>query len=44
MMVEKWELQGMINDLIKKSDFLLGEDLCGGIKEIQNKEVNKYLD
>ena len=30
----------MINDLIKKSDFLLGEELCGGIKEIQNKEVN----
>ena len=36
----KMGLQGMINDLIKKSDFLLGEDLCGGIKEIQKKEVN----
>ena len=36
----KMGLQGMINDLIKKSDFLLGKELCGGIKEIQNKEVN----
>ena len=36
----KMGLQGMINDLIKKSDFLLGEKLSGGIKEIQNKEVN----
>ncbi len=33
-------LQGMINDLIKKSDFLLGKQLKGGIKEIENKDVN----
>lgn len=33
-------LQGMINDLIEKSDFLLGEELKGGIKEIENKNVN----
>ena len=33
-------LQGMINDLIKKSDFLLGKNLTGQIKEIQNKDVN----
>lgn len=36
----KMGLQGMINDLIKKSDFLLGKELNGGIKEIKNKEVN----
>jgi len=33
-------LQGMINDLIEKSDFLLGKNLTGQIKEIQNKDVN----
>ena len=33
-------LQGMINDLIEKSDFLLGEELKGGINEIEKKEVN----
>ena len=33
-------LQGMINDLIKKSDFLLSKNLTGQIKEIQNKDVN----
>jgi len=33
-------LQGMINDLIEKSDFLLGKNLMGQIKEIQNKDVN----
>ena len=33
-------LQGMINDLIKKSDFLLGEKLTGGINEIKNKNIN----
>ena len=33
-------LQGMINDLIEKSDFLLGKNLIGQIKEIQNKDVN----
>ena len=32
-------LQGMINDLIKKSDFLC-KNLTGQIKEIQNKDVN----
>ncbi len=36
----KMGLQGMINDLIEKSDFLLGKELKGGIKEIENKEVN----
>ena len=33
-------LQGMINDLIKRSDFLVGEDLVGGISKINNKDVN----
>jgi len=33
-------LQGMINDLIKRSDFFVGEKLEGGIAEIQNKNVN----
>ena len=36
----KMGLQGMINDLVKKSDFLLGDKLVGGIKDIQNKSVN----
>ena len=30
----------MINDLIEKSDFLLGKNIIGQIKEIQNKDVN----
>ena len=33
-------LQGMINDLIKRSDFLVGEHLVGGITEVENKNVN----
>ena len=33
-------LQGMINDLIKQSDFLVGEHLEGGITEIQSKNIN----
>ena len=33
-------LQGMINDLIEKSDFLLGKELVGGIEEVKNKNVN----
>jgi len=33
-------LQGMINDLIKRSDFLVGENLEGGVAEIQSKNVN----
>jgi len=33
-------LQGMINDLIKKSDFLIGEKLKGNISDIQNKNIN----
>jgi len=33
-------LQGMINDLIERSDFLVGEHLEGGIAEIKNKNVN----
>ena len=36
----KMGLQGMINDLIEKSDFILGEKLKGGINEIERKEVN----
>ena len=30
-------LQGMINDLVKKSDFLIGEKLKGDINKIINK-------
>ncbi|HJN64344.1 MAG TPA: methylmalonyl-CoA mutase family protein [Flavobacteriales bacterium] len=33
-------LQGMINDLIEKSDFLVGKKLVGGISEIKDKNVN----
>lgn len=33
-------LQGMINDLIKRSDFLIGKQLNGGIPEIENRNVN----
>ena len=33
-------LQGMINDLIKSSDFLVGKKLAGGIAEIKDKNVN----
>jgi methylmalonyl-CoA mutase len=33
-------LQGMINDLIKRSDFLVGEKLEGGIAEIKEQNVN----
>jgi methylmalonyl-CoA mutase len=33
-------LQGMINDLIKSSDFLVGKKLVGRIAEIKNKNVN----
>ena len=33
-------LQGMINDLIKRSDFLLGDKLIGGVKEIKSKNIN----
>ena len=33
-------LQGMINDLIKKSDFLIGKKLDGGISDIKDKNVN----
>ncbi|MEC7863737.1 MAG: methylmalonyl-CoA mutase family protein, partial [Bacteroidota bacterium] len=36
----KMGLQGMINDLIKRSDFLIGETLEGGISEIANKNIN----
>ena len=32
-------LQGMINDLVKKSDFLIGDKLKGKIKEISKKEI-----
>ncbi len=36
----KMGLQGMINDLIKKSDFLIGEKLNGSIAEIKKKNIN----
>jgi len=36
----KLGLQGMINDLIERSDFLIGEHLEGGIDEIKNKNIN----
>ncbi len=32
-------LQGMINDLIKKSDFLIGEKLNGDISDIKDKNI-----
>ena len=36
----KMGLQGMINELVKKSDFFVGEYLEGGILKIQKKNVN----
>jgi methylmalonyl-CoA mutase len=33
-------LQGMINDLIKRSDFLVGEHLVGEISAVKEKNVN----
>jgi methylmalonyl-CoA mutase len=33
-------LQGMINDLIKQSDFLIGNKLNGGLDKIKNKNIN----
>ena len=36
-MMEEMGLQGMINDLVKKSDFLLGDKLNGNINEIKEK-------
>ena len=36
----KMGLQGMINDLIKKSDFLIGKKLNGGISKIKDKNIN----
>ena len=36
----KMGLQGMINDLVKKSDFLIGDKLNGKINEIKNKNIN----
>ena len=36
----KMGLQGMINDLVKKSDYLLGDKLLGEINDIQNKNIN----
>ncbi|MCT4664783.1 MAG: methylmalonyl-CoA mutase family protein [Flavobacteriales bacterium] len=33
-------LQGMINDLVEKSDFPVGKILNGGIEKIQEKDVN----
>ena len=36
----KMGLQGMINDLIKQSDFLIGDKLSGGIAEIEKRNKN----
>ncbi len=36
----KMGLQGMINDLVQRSDFLLGKDLQGGISEIKKQNIN----
>ena len=36
----KMGLQGMINELVKKSDFFVGKYLEGGILKIQKKNVN----
>lgn len=36
----KMGLQGMINDLVKKSDFPTGKNVNGSVKEIENKDVN----
>jgi methylmalonyl-CoA mutase len=33
-------LQGMINDLIKRSDFLVGEHLAGEISAVKEKNIN----
>ncbi|MCD4729916.1 MAG: methylmalonyl-CoA mutase family protein, partial [Bacteroidales bacterium] len=33
-------LQGMINDLVQKSDFPTGKNVNGSVKEIENKDVN----
>ena len=33
-------LQGMINDLIEKSDFLIGKKLDGGVSNIKEKNIN----
>ena len=33
-------LQGMINDLVKRADFPIGNELKGGLKEIEAKDVN----
>ena len=33
-------LQGMINDLIKRSDYSIGNKLLGEINDIQNKNIN----
>ena len=36
----KMGLQGMINDLIKRSDYSIGNKLLGEINDIQNKNIN----
>lgn len=33
-------LQGMINDLVQKSDFPTGKNVNGSVKEIENKDIN----
>jgi len=33
-------LQGMINDLVERSDFPTGENVNGAVKEVENKDVN----
>ncbi len=36
----KMGLQGMINDLVKQSDFPTGKNVNGAVKEIENKDIN----
>ena len=36
----KMGLQGMINDLIQRCDFLIGDQILGGVNEISKKNVN----
>ena len=36
----KMGLQGMINDLIKQSDYLIGDKLLGGVNNIKNKNIH----
>ena len=35
-------LQGMINDLVLKSDYSLGDKLIGKIKDIENQKLKMF--